>query len=213
MRLLESAPSRYDWGMRLITFGGVTRVHEAIADAAVDTPGTEVLEIGCGTGSVTERLVKKGAYILALDLSPDMLDIAKKRIGETPNQRIEWQETTASEIDALPENAFDSVVISLCLSDMEQHERAFVLRESLQRLREGGKIVVGDEVAPRKLLYRMFATLLRLPQLLIAWALTGFWSTPIAHLTDELEDGGFEVESEKRWRMESLAVVDGRKPG
>jgi ubiquinone/menaquinone biosynthesis C-methylase UbiE len=52
MRLLESAPLRYDAGMRLLTLGELSRIHDALAEAAVEAPGARVLEIGCGTGAV-----------------------------------------------------------------------------------------------------------------------------------------------------------------
>ena len=67
MRWLESAPARYDAGMRWLTLGRVGRLHAALAEAAAATPGARVLEIGCGTGAVTARLVERGAQVTALD--------------------------------------------------------------------------------------------------------------------------------------------------
>jgi ubiquinone/menaquinone biosynthesis C-methylase UbiE len=55
MRLLESAPARYDAGIRALTFGKADQVRDALAEAAVPSPGARVLEIGCGTGSVTRK--------------------------------------------------------------------------------------------------------------------------------------------------------------
>jgi len=197
--------------MKLITFGGVDRVHDTIATMAVKDPGDRVLEIGCGTGSVTERLLRGGAQVLALDQNPDMLDIAKGRIQHIDPKSIEWRESTAAEIDGLPEESFDAVVISLCLSDMDPQERRFVLDQSLARLKKSGRIVVGDEVVPRHAIYRLVGTLLRLPQIPLAWLLTGILSKPIKNLNEELLHAGFEITLEKRWRFESLAVVVGEK--
>ena len=63
MRALESAPLRYDAGMRLLTLGRVDRLHSIVAEAAAAAPGGRVLEIGCGTGAVTARLVSLGARV------------------------------------------------------------------------------------------------------------------------------------------------------
>ena len=63
MRWLESAPHRYDAGMRWLTLGRVAILHAAVAEAATDKPGAEVLEIGCGTGAVTSALVGRGARV------------------------------------------------------------------------------------------------------------------------------------------------------
>ena len=57
MRLLESAPGRYDVGILVLTLGGISRLYERIADLAVPRPGgLRVLEIGCGTAALTAWL-------------------------------------------------------------------------------------------------------------------------------------------------------------
>ena len=147
MRWLEGAPGRYDAGMRFITFGGVTKLHRAVVAAAVAKPGDRVLEIGCGTGSVTRLLLDRGAVVTAIDQSPEMLEQARERIGDEPRGAIRFIEQTASEIDALPEASFDSVVLSLCLSDMSASERKdreeFVV-EACHLMRDR---LVGEEIA------------------------------------------------------------------
>jgi len=131
MRWLEGSPERYDAGMRALTFGRITDLHAAVADAAVVERDDRVLEIGCGTGSVTGLLLERGAQVMAIDQSPEMLEIAAARVGITDADRVEWLEQTAAEIDKLPRDHFDAVAICLCLSDMSAGERAFVLREAV----------------------------------------------------------------------------------
>ncbi|MCA9513279.1 MAG: class I SAM-dependent methyltransferase, partial [Myxococcales bacterium] len=113
MRWLEGTPARYDAGMRALTFGRVDALHAAVAEAAAPAPGARVLEVGCGTGAVTERLLARGAVVTALDASAEMMERARARVGE--GARVEWLERTASEIDALPPGAYDAVVFSLSL--------------------------------------------------------------------------------------------------
>jgi ubiquinone/menaquinone biosynthesis C-methylase UbiE len=50
MKVLESAPERYDRGMRLLTLGRLERVHRDIA--AWVSAGDRVLDLGCGTGAL-----------------------------------------------------------------------------------------------------------------------------------------------------------------
>ncbi len=79
MRFLESAPQRYDAGMRLLTLGRVSKLQGALTSAL--RPGAKrVLEIGCGTGALTERLVTRGVEVLALDQNPAMLEQARARL-------------------------------------------------------------------------------------------------------------------------------------
>ena len=128
MRWLESAPERYDAGMRLLTLGRVTPLRAVLAQTATPTPGAEVLEIGCGTGAVTALLVERGARVTALDQNPEMLEQARRRLAIPSVGRADLLERTASEIDGLPERSFDAVVASLSLSEMSPGERSFVLR-------------------------------------------------------------------------------------
>ena len=44
-------------------------------------PGDEVLELGCGTGYFTKELVKLNIHITAIDISPDLIEEAKKTIN------------------------------------------------------------------------------------------------------------------------------------
>ena len=96
MRWLEGAPERYDAGMRALTFGRVRPLHARVAEWAVPRPGARVLEVGCGTGAVTERLVAGGARVTALDQNPAMLEIAQRRLAAAPAGVVEWLERTAS---------------------------------------------------------------------------------------------------------------------
>ena len=49
MRILESAPGRYDAGMEILTFGVAARSLRDAAGRAALVPGARILEIGCGT--------------------------------------------------------------------------------------------------------------------------------------------------------------------
>ncbi len=45
------------------------------------TPGDEVLEVGCGTGLLTEALVARGLAVQAIDPGAEMLRLARRRVG------------------------------------------------------------------------------------------------------------------------------------
>jgi ubiquinone/menaquinone biosynthesis C-methylase UbiE len=209
MRWLEGSPARYDTGMRALTFGRIDALHAAVVDAAVEKAGDDILEIGCGTGAVTTRLLERGARVTAIDQAPDMLERARARIGQqcAAPPEVEWIEQTASEIDGLPAASFDAVVLSLCLSDMSAVERAYVLREAMLRLVTGGRLVVADEVwAPvgtRRTLQRIW----RVPQAVLAWLLVGSVSRPVRDLRYEIEQAGGEIRAERRWLWGTLALV------
>jgi demethylmenaquinone methyltransferase/2-methoxy-6-polyprenyl-1,4-benzoquinol methylase len=212
MRLLESAPHRYDAGMRLITLGRVTPVHRLVSEVSVPRPGAHVLEIGCGTGAVTEQLVARGAVVTALDQNPEMLGLARHRLREAPSGSLTFLESTAAEIDGLPEAGFDAVVASLSLSEMSESERTYVLKAAFQRLRPKGILAVADEVRPRRAGQRALHALLRLPQAGLAWLLAGRLTKPLRDLEQEVRAAGFEVRAERRWLLDSLSVLQAERP-
>jgi ubiquinone/menaquinone biosynthesis C-methylase UbiE len=211
MRFLESTPERYDAGMRALTLGRVTLLHEAVAAAATPAPGRDVLEIGCGTGAVTARLVARGARVTAVEPNAEMLERARLRLAGAPRGAVTWLERTAAEIDALPAESFDAVVASLCLSEMSASERAFVLGAARRPLRAGGLLVVADEVRAERLWQRALQILVRAPQAALAWLIAGSVSRPIVALAGEIRAAGFSLREERRWLAGSLAMVVGVK--
>jgi ubiquinone/menaquinone biosynthesis C-methylase UbiE len=77
--------------------------------------GMKVLEVGCGTGYFTQELVRSGADVIAIDVSPELLEIAKANCS-APNVRYEIQ--NACEL-SYPDTVFDSVVGSSVLHHLE----------------------------------------------------------------------------------------------
>ncbi len=204
MRWLEGRPERYDSGMRALTCGRIGPLHAAVAEAAVRNAGDQVLEIGCGTGSVTVLLRARGAKVTAIDQAPEMLEQARLRLAD--DDAVAWVEQTAAEIDRLPTSRFDAVVICLCLSDMSPSERAFVLREAVLRLAPGGRVVAADEVRPkgwRGWLQRIW----RIPQAALGWLLVGSLSRPIRDLAGELQAAGLRVSDSRTWLLGTLELT------
>jgi SAM-dependent methyltransferase len=55
---------------------------EFLVSAAKLAPGVRCLELGCGTGEFTERLVESGCELVAVDLSEETAALARARVGE-----------------------------------------------------------------------------------------------------------------------------------
>jgi ubiquinone/menaquinone biosynthesis C-methylase UbiE len=82
---------------RALSFDGVAGEYDRvrpgypreIVDAACSIgrlrPGSSVLEIGCGTGKLTEELAARGLRVDAVDPGVRMVEVARRRIGDTPN--------------------------------------------------------------------------------------------------------------------------------
>lgn len=206
MRWLEAAPDRYDAGMRLLTLGRAAQAQDFLAEA-VARPGAEVLEIGCGTGALTERLVARGARVVAVDQNPEMLERARERLGAAgAGANVEWVERTAAETDSRPPESCDAVVASFALSEMSRDERLYLLRAVRACLRPDGVLALADELRPPPGFQRLLHALLRAPQALLGWLLAGATSRPIPDLAAELREAGFELRAERRWLLGSLGA-------
>jgi 2-polyprenyl-3-methyl-5-hydroxy-6-metoxy-1,4-benzoquinol methylase len=96
-------------------------------------PGMAVLELGCGTGYFTHELARSGADISAIDISPDLLEIARVNCS-APNVHYQIQNAYALRY---PDAMFDSVVGSSILHHLEPEE---ALREIYRVLKPGGTI-------------------------------------------------------------------------
>jgi SAM-dependent methyltransferase len=78
-------------------------------------PGMTVLELGCGTGSFTRELARSGADIVAIDISPELLEIASASYSAS---NVQYQIQNAYAL-SYPEGVFDSVVGSSVLHHLE----------------------------------------------------------------------------------------------
>jgi len=91
----------------------IARLPESLA-------GKRILDAGCGTGALALELANKGASVVAIDLSPNLIELAKERIAPADRQNIDFRSGDMLD-DGLGE--FDYVVgmdsmIHYCAADM-----------------------------------------------------------------------------------------------
>jgi magnesium-protoporphyrin O-methyltransferase len=55
-----------------------------------DLAGLRILDAGCGVGQLSQELVLRGADVVATDISPSLIDIAKKRIAPDLQNKIDF---------------------------------------------------------------------------------------------------------------------------
>ena len=75
----------------------------------------KVLELGCGTGYFTREIVKTGALVTAIDISPDLLAVAQRDIN---NDTVSFCLENAYQM-TFPENSFDYVIGSSVLHHLD----------------------------------------------------------------------------------------------
>ena len=53
-----------------------------------DLSGQRVLDAGCGAGQMTEELARRGADVVAIDISPALIELAQKRLPRHLQSRV-----------------------------------------------------------------------------------------------------------------------------
>ena len=104
---------------------------QLIARGAGLSAGMKALEIGCGTGNFTERFLTCGATILAVDLSPDLLERARAR--GLSKDRVTFLLSPFE--DCAVQGPFDAVIGSSVLHHLDR-EKSF--KRILELLKPGG---------------------------------------------------------------------------
>jgi ubiquinone/menaquinone biosynthesis C-methylase UbiE len=149
------------WVMREETF------KRKLTQQANIQPGMKVLDLGCGTGTLTLMLKNScpEAEITGMDGDAQVLDVARQK---TRGANIQWDEGLASSLP-YPDSAFDRVVTSLVIHHLVTDDKRRAFKEIYRVLRSpdpasgkpNGELHVLDFGAPRSLLARFITTYMR----------------------------------------------------
>lgn len=118
-----------------------------------------VLDLGCGTGTLTRMLKHRypTASITGLDIDPAILAIAQHKAGSLP---IHWTRAAATKLP-LPSDSYDRILTSLTLHHLKTADKQRALDECYRVLRPGGQLHVVDFGPPRSAYARVIAPIMR----------------------------------------------------
>ena len=97
-----------------------------------------ILEIACGPGNITKYLLKKrqGFRILGIDLSPNMIDLAKIN-----NPKAEFKLMDCRDISKIPEK-YDAIMCGFCLPYLSKEEAVTLIRDASGLLNKNGVMYI-----------------------------------------------------------------------
>lgn len=101
-----------------------------------DVKGKKVLDAGCAAGWYTKWLLDNGASVIALDFSPKMIEMTKKRVE---NKAEIIRADLNNPIDFIEDNSIDIVLSSLALHYLKNWDT--VMSEFNRILKDGGQLV------------------------------------------------------------------------
>ena len=173
------AAATYDSGFPYVSAPGVPLV-----DLLDPQPDEKIIDLGCGAGALAAEISARGAEVLGIDASPDMIAKAKAYYPELSFTIGDAQEFTVAE-------RYDAVVSAGALHWLI-HDPDAVITQVHASLRAGGRFVAemggagncAELIAAMQTAWREFG--LAEPEL--PW----YFPTPAEYAT-RLEDGGFTV--------------------
>ena len=196
----------YDLFDLIFLLGGRGNPRSGLASAIGDDD-VRVLDVCVGTAasSIPVATQLASARVVGIDLSDDMLAVARRKIAGLGLSSIELVNASA---EAMPfgDGSFDTVMVSFALHEFEQDSLERTLAEIARVLRPGGRLCVIDFARQDGVVNRIF---------LAAWALIeppcfrGFldldWSTAI-------ESCGLRFESATEYSFSDLYVLRKSEP-
>ncbi len=209
MKWLETKPKDYDRGIQILTLGRLNRLKGEIVRQYI-REGSRVLEIGCGTGTLTQMMAEAGADVIGIDSSQAMLAEAERKIAPaTGGGHAKFELMEASQIaDRFPETSFDVIVSTLVFSEMPVEQQRFVLEACHKLLTPSGRLLIVDEVVPSGFLPKALYYLVRLPLALITWLVTRTSTRPLRDFKSTLEGAGFSAQIAASALGDSLVLFE-----
>lgn len=170
------------------------------------SPDSQVLEIGCGTGSTALAHAPFVKHVLATDGSPGMIKVAQSKAETSQVGNVSF-EAVAVDDQHIPESRYDVMMAHNLLHLLDDKETA--IGKAFRGLRPGGVFVtstacIGDMTWVFKVIVPVVCFLRLIPQVKVFTQ---------AQLVQSMVDAGFEIEHEWSPKKNAALFLIARKPG
>ena len=122
-------------------FAGYKKILGTIYKTIMEKPNPTVLDIGFGTGTLTRKLYENGCTIYGQDFSSKMIELALEKM---PEAHLYKGDFTRGLVEPLKQEHYDFIVATYSIHHLTDVQKVNFLKELLDRLNDGGKILIGD---------------------------------------------------------------------
>ena len=122
-------------------FAGYKKVLNGIYRTVMEKRCAVVLDLGFGTGMLTAKLYENGCTVYGQDFSGRMVELASAKM---PDAHLYQGDFSQGLTEALRNLRYDFIVATYSLHHLTDAQKTDLLRDLMDRLTEGGKILIGD---------------------------------------------------------------------
>lgn len=159
--LFAKIAPRYDLINDIQSFGLHRMWKRRVVRLAGVRPGERALDLCCGTGDLTFALADKGARVVGLDFSEEMLRVAAQKLARFCTRAKPSAQTTKPDVEFIrgdaqqipfPENTFDIITIGYGLRNLADLDAG--IRDMLRVSKPGARLVALEFGKPGNHLWR-----------------------------------------------------------
>ena len=122
-------------------FAGYNEIIYKIYKKVISKSNATVLDIGFGTGTLTQKLYQYGCDIYGQDFSLRMIELASNRM---PNANLYQGDFTKGVVEQLKQRLYDFIIATYSIHHLKKDEKVKFLHELLSLLNKNGMILIGD---------------------------------------------------------------------
>ena len=197
---MEQMVGSYDAYMRRMTMGREEALRTMTVNLAQVKPGDSVLEVGCGTGTLTlaaKRQAGPSGKVFGIDIIPGMIEVSRQKAAKA-GLEVDFQPGSIDNIP-FPADQFDAVMCSFMIFHMSEKVRRKGIKEIQRVLKPQGRLLVLDLALPTQPLQRAIA------KAVFGWML----GNELRELLPLMEEAGFsDIEiAPANFRVMGLSIL------